>query len=52
MNMEDTGYKVKGIAEIVAALIDSPFVNAEALAIVSNLLDDIADEMTEASNES
>ena len=23
MNMEDAGYKVKGIAEIVAALVDS-----------------------------
>ena len=52
MNMEDTGYKVKGIAEIVAALVDSPFANAGALTVVSDMLDDIADEMTEASNES
>lgn len=52
MNMEGTGYKVKGIAEIVAALVDSPLPNVEALFVVSALLDDIADEMTEASNES
>ena len=52
MNLEDTGYKVKGIAEIVAALVDSPFTNAEALSVVSDILDDIADEMTEANNES
>lgn len=52
MNMEDTGYKVKGIAEIVAALVDSQLPNVEALLIVSTLLDDIVDEMTEASNES
>ena len=52
MNMEDTGYKVKGTAEIVAALVDSQLPNVEALLIVSTLLDDIVDEMTEASNES
>ena len=52
MNMEGTGYKVKGIAEIVLALADSPLVNDEALVLVSGMLDDIADEMTEASNES
>ena len=52
MNMEDTGHKVKGIAEIVAALADSQLPNVEALFVVSTLLDDIADEMMEASNES
>lgn len=52
MNMEGIGYKVKGIAEIVAALVDSQLPNVEALFIVSTLLDDIADEMMEASNES
>ena len=52
MNMEGTGYKVKGIAEIVAALISSPLPNVEALFVVGILLDDIADKMTEASNES
>ena len=52
MNMEDTGYKVKGIAEIVAALVDSQLPNVEALAVVSDMLDGVADEMTEASNES
>ena len=52
MNLEDAGYKVKGIAEIVQALVDSPYVNAEALSLVGEALDDLADEMTEASNES
>lgn len=52
MNMENAGHKVKGIAEILAALVDSLFVNAEALAIVSDMLDGVANEMTEASNES
>ena len=52
MNMENTGYKVKGIAEIVAALVESPLPNIEALFVVSALLDDIADEMMEVSNES
>ena len=36
MNMEDTGYKVKGIAEIVAALVDSQLPNVEALFMEAN----------------
>ena len=52
MNMEEYGYKVKGSAEIVLALADSPLVNDEALVLVCGILNDIADEMTEASNES
>ena len=40
------------IAEIVAAPVDSPLANAEALAVVSDMLDGVANEMTGASNES
>ena len=52
MTMKEYGHKVKGIAEIVLALADSPLVNDEALVLVSVLLEGVAKEMTEASNES
>ena len=52
MDLEKAGITVKGIAEVLEALVDSPFTNAEALSVVSGMLDDLADEMTVASNES
>ena len=52
MNLEDAGYKVKGIAEVLEALVDAPFVNAEALMASARVLNKLADEMTVASNES
>ena len=52
MDLEKAGITTKGIAQVLEALAEAPFVNVEALLVSARILDDIADEMTVASNES
>ena len=51
MDLEKAGITVKGIAEVLEALVDAPVVNAEALLASARVLNGLADELTEASNE-
>ena len=51
MDLEKAGITVKGIAEVLEALVDVPFTNAEALMASARVLNGLADELTEASNE-
>ena len=51
MDLEKAGITVKGIAEILEALVDAPFTNAEALMVSARVLNELADELTVASNE-
>ncbi len=51
MDLEKAGITAKGIAEVLEALVDAPFTNAEALLASARVLNGLADELTVASNE-